>query len=317
MTRLALVLGLVLAVFTPAWAARAAQPSVTVDAGPVSIGQRVSVTVTGFPAGRAVSVSLCGNEARRGSVDCDLPGSVAFPISKFDDVHVTTFPIGTPPVPCPCVLKVTNAPSNDVAFAPIVIKAFPTAPIMDNESSEPLVLDVRVQRAGQNLFAWLRSFVGGPTPYDLRVTVRNRTSSPVDGVKVRARAGRSRTDQSRRVSLPVPSSLAGGQTWEHSSRVTLSAPVIGRFYWSVTAVGDGAFAHTSRRTRDQPIGLFVLGAALVGDLGWIITRKLRRRAAPSVVVPPPVLDLTVPPAVLDLRPVSAESLLARPLERDA
>lgn len=323
--RVAALFGALLALLALVSPARAVAPTVTVEPSVVSIGQTVSVNVSGFPDGRAVVVTLCGNQARRGSVDCDLPGSVAFPISRFDDAHITTFPIGTPPVPCPCVVQVTNTPGSDIAYAPISINGFPTAPVVSNKLYQPLALDVQVKRASQNPIAWLRSFVGGPTPYDVKVSVHNRLSEAVDGVKLSSRAGRNATDQSRRVTMPVPATLAAGQTWKYSQRVTLSAPVVGDFFWTTTASGDGALARASNRTDHQPFGLYGLVFVLIGDLAWIgyrRVRKLRTRVVEEYAAPPKVSD-PVPGARRAAVPTpepaspSAESLLARPIKRDA
>ena len=76
---LAALVGLLvgLAVAVPAAAQSVTDgPGVVPDATDLQIGQRVRMTITGFEA-PVIVMAVCGNEARRGSVDCDNLGSQA------------------------------------------------------------------------------------------------------------------------------------------------------------------------------------------------------------------------------------------------
>lgn len=317
---LVIAVALLLAVMPRPEASAAAKtgPTLVVTPNTVTIGQTVSVEAIGFPVDTPVVVTLCGNQARRGSIDCDLGGSVGFPIRRQDERHVVPFVIGTPPVHCPCVIEASNTPKADIAYAPITITGFPVGPVEGDDFFKPLDLQVDVHRASQNPIAWLRSFVGGPTAYKVEVTLHNRSSQRIDGVTLVARAGRHANDQARRVVLQSPKSLGGGETRRYSKRVTLSAPVIGGFVWTVTATGDAALAKSVVNTSHQPWGLYVLLVALVGDLawwGWRRVRKLRGYVESEYAhEPEPEVngDETEPVQAASPPAGHAESLLTRP-----
>jgi hypothetical protein len=257
-------------------AAAVSRPSVAIDHSVVRVGDRLLVTLTGWPAQRAVNIAVCGNGARRGSVDCNLGGSQGYGISAFDKVHATEFVITTPPVPCPCVIQVANTTQTEVAYAPITIAGFATAAVVGNVVASPLAVSVSVHRASHGLFGWVRSSLGGPTSYDLTVTVRNRVGEKLTALRLIARAGRQANDQARRVRIKGPVELAPGQSWTHEERVRLPAPVLGRFVWTVSAVGVGPIV-TSRTTSDHvPLLFDFLVVVLIGDLMWIAYRRVRR-----------------------------------------
>ena len=283
---LALALALSLAQLQPAKAAPA--PSVTLDRSAVTLGDRILVELHDWPVFDAVTVSVCGNAARRGSVDCNLTDSQGLGINQFDARHVTEFVVHAPPFPCPCVVRASNATQSLVAVTPIAIADHPSGPVVGDAYQSPLAISLEVSHASQGFFAALRSAVGGPTSYDVRVTLRNRSTDVLDGVTIRVRAGRRRNDQARLVTIEGPSSLAPGASWSGQRRVTLAAPVLGRFQWTVTASGAGPAATARDATDHRPYLLYVIVLVLLGDAGWIVWRRItrsRRRTTTPVTAP--------------------------------
>ena len=59
-------------------------PTITVDRPSIKAGDRVLVTLDGFE-GTAVTISVCGNEARRGSADCNLTASEGLGLDLDDE----------------------------------------------------------------------------------------------------------------------------------------------------------------------------------------------------------------------------------------
>ena len=75
-------------------------PTVVPDVTDLQIGQRVRMTITGFDA-PVVIMAVCGNEARRGSVDCDNLGSQARENNLDGTPTIGSVVVGAPPAPCP------------------------------------------------------------------------------------------------------------------------------------------------------------------------------------------------------------------------
>ncbi|MBA2610159.1 MAG: hypothetical protein H0U92_14575 [Actinobacteria bacterium] len=288
----AVAIALSLAAAGPAGAAAPA-PSVTLDRASVNLADTILVSLHDWPIYDAVTVSVCGNGARRGSVDCNLTNSQGLGINRFDAQHVTQFAVHAPPFPCPCVVRVSNATQSLLAVTPIAIANFPTAPIVGDAYRSPLAITLRVRHAPQGFAATVRSRLGGPTSYVVRVTLRNRSTDVLDAITIRARAGRRSGDQARLVDIRGPGQLAPGATWSAERRVTLAAPVLGRFRWTVTASGAGPAA-TGRATTDHvPVLLYLIVLALIADVAWIVVRRMKR---PKRTIPRTRGELAIVPA---------------------
>lgn len=130
-----------------------AGPSVELDRTSLVLGDDVVVTVSGFE-NRTVSVSVCGNEARRGTVDCDLRGSAGLQLNA--DLSPTTIQIVVrrPPAPCPCVVRVASRSNDEIALAPVQIRGVPTEPVEGGTTpEESLEVTVHAQPADVGVVA--------------------------------------------------------------------------------------------------------------------------------------------------------------------
>jgi hypothetical protein len=86
----------------------------------VAVGDVVSVSGTGWPAGQMVSVSICGNGGVNGSAYCNLSDASVFPITK-DGVLTGRIYVALPAAPCPCVLQIVGAGTSAKGSTPIKI----------------------------------------------------------------------------------------------------------------------------------------------------------------------------------------------------
>jgi hypothetical protein len=257
-----------------AWAA--SEPTVSLSRASVRSGESVVVRLDGWHS-HAVTVSVCGNLARRGSVDCDLFASQGVPIAPNVPESLTDFVVTAPPTTCPCVVRASDATQSEIAFTPIDVVGVPTGPVVGPPESSPLRVSVRARRAHAGLGGRIRSSLGGQTAYDVTVVIRNPSAEPLTGVRLYGWAGRSGTDQSRTLDFPAVDDLGPGQTWSHTVRVHAPSPHIGRFYWEVSVTGVGPPVHAEAVTRDVPFLLVVLILVIVGDLAAMIGRRLRHR----------------------------------------
>lgn len=260
-------------------------PTVTVSPGSVAPGEDLVVTISGFRA-LNVTVSVCGNAAARGSVDCDLAGSEGLALRE--EVTTRGLEVHAPPVPCPCVVRTASRTQDEVAIAPLDLLGHPVAEVVRSDASSLLDVTVDVRRASVGAWSRLRSSLGGPTSYALDVTVRNRSGLQLDGVGLTATATRG-GDQVAGVELPDLGTLAPGGSWQHRAELQVPAPVAGDLRFEVVATGGGRAVASSGDERAVPVLLLLLVSVLVVDVGLLarhrITRWRLRRSATEVPEP--------------------------------
>ncbi len=259
-------------------------PAISAETPEGRPGDTVLVHLSGFRAG-AVVVSVCGNEARRGSSDCDQPGGTGRRLNDPTGTTVTDMTVTAPPVPCPCVLLAASAGFDEVATTPFTVAGHPSAPVQEPSTDPPLEVSLRAFESPRGLLDRLRADLGGPTEYEVEVTVRNSSSRPVGGVELEVTASRSGGDDVASAMARGPEAIAPGEQWRTTIRRQLPAPAVGRFVWSASVSGQGVPAATQARDIDRlPAGLVLLVAVLVLDVGAVVgsrvvSHRARRRLA--------------------------------------
>lgn len=242
-------------------------------------GERVRVSVEGFDASY-VTVSICGNEARRGSRDCDMVGSKGFELLPDGALSWTEMLVTAPPAPCPCVVRVSTPTSDVVSVASFKVTGHPVEEVAAPRPDDPLVeVTVRPVQVSNGLGGWLRSGLGGGADFDVTVSVHNLTADTLRRVSLEGSVGRDEFDISTTFDLKNPGVLSGGQTTSQVVRVRVPAPTIGTFVWRVSASGAGPIVTTLVDHRDTPWLLVVLLVVLVLDIGLLATRWLTSRRA--------------------------------------
>jgi hypothetical protein len=253
----------------------AGDPAIAVNKTSVSPGEGVVVTLTDWP-GRAVTISVCGNNALRGSQDCNMVESETESLSRDGSPSLAALPVGLPPVHCPCVLRASSRTNDIVLFAPIEIVGHPTGPLIEPPGFKPLSIDVDLARAPAGIVTGLRSALGGPTPYAVTVTVRNLTGGPLSGVTVSGAVQRGGGSDAAGVKFEPAGDLAAGETWRKTETVTLPAPAVGKFKLVATASGGGSPVEAQDSIRRLP-WLFVVVVLVFGaDVTAIAVRKWQK-----------------------------------------
>lgn len=254
-------------------------PSVLVDQPTAKPGERVRVSVEGFDA-QYVTVAICGNEARRGSTDCDVVGSKGFELLSDGQLTWTELVVTEPPAPCPCVIRVATPTSDIVSVVPFSVTGHPVEALSGPKPDDPLVeIIVEPKPVSEGAFGWLRSSLGGAADFDVTVSVHNLTQDTLRRVALDGSVGRDEFDISTTFDLKNPGVLAGGQTSTQVVRVRLPAPTIGTFVWRVSAGGAGPSVVTLVERRETPWTLIVLVGLLIIDIALIMTRWLTARRA--------------------------------------
>jgi hypothetical protein len=278
-------------------------PTVSLERTVVSPGDIVMVTLTGW-SGREVTLSVCGNRAARGSQDCNLVASQGVPLNRDQSPTLVQFPITPPTLSCPCVVRASSTRNENLAIAPFELLGHPVGPVVEAPVQNPLSITVASKRAPGSLLSTIRTTLGGPTSYEVTVTVTNRTTDTLRNVVVAAAAGRGRNDDVSDVELPAVGDLAPGQTWEYTAHPTVPAPILGAFIFQATASGAGPPVHAEQTTGAPPIGLLVMALVLVLDVIAIVWRRVARRRHRAMAG----LDQDLPRLAPDASPRPAPSI---------
>lgn len=270
-------------------------PSVALDRYELTPGDHVGLTISGFRT-RVVTMSICGNEARRGSVDCNMQASRARELDADGAPTAAGLTVAAPPTPCPCIVRVSSSDNREIAVAPITLVGHPVADVVGGAGFEqPLAVAIVAHPARRGLRDELRASLGGAVTYDVTVRVENRGTVAIDDVGVASTFTRTSYDDVRTVEMPSAGRLAPGETWEHVAQVEVPSLTFGRVEWRATASGFGPSVTDAEATTSFPVLLVVLGVVLFVDIAilcWRLVRRVRRRRVPAQVA-------TVPRAGLD------------------
>jgi len=251
-------------------------PSVTVEPAVVNPGDRAMITVSGFEA-HLITISVCGNEARRGSADCNMQQSQGMGLTAGRPSGIA-LTINEPEPTCPCIIRVTSDGNDEIAAAPITITGHPVGPLIDPPSFGDLVsVDIRAVEAPRSFWGYIRPELGGPTPYDVTVSVKNLTTTTMYNLKVSAAVGRDENDYLGDVIFGAPGGLPPGQTWTQTVRAVVKAPVYGTLMWRAAVSGAGPTVTVQDSVEHKPLLLMIGCLAVIAGLFTLIIRALVRR----------------------------------------
>ncbi|MEQ1704121.1 MAG: hypothetical protein ABMA25_28775 [Ilumatobacteraceae bacterium] len=275
---LAVIVMTVAALLAAATAAEASitGPSVKLDRTRLRADERVAVTIDGFRA-LNVTISVCGNEARRGSEDCNMFASEGLKLDTDGTSTLIGIPVAEPPMPCPCVIRVSSRLNDEVATTPIEIIDHPVAPVVDGPAvTDPLEVTIEAVPAPPGVFERARSSIGGPTLYRVKVTVKNRSTVPYRQISLAGTAVRG-NDQLAALPLTDAGEIKPGQTWEQIVNTEVPGPSLGSIEWRVTVSGAGPTVSATDTTRQRPLLLIVLVGLLIIDVFVLAIRYMMRR----------------------------------------
>ena len=254
-------------------------PEVSLDRSVLEPGDRVVLNIDGFESPN-VTISVCGNEARRGSVDCNMYASEGLRLDTDGTSTVIQIPVAAPPVPCPCVIRVANRTFDEIAISPIELIGHPVEPVIESPGfSDAVDVSISAVAAPDGLFDEARTSLGGPATYEVTVTVKNRSTVPFSAVSLAGTVGRG-GDQLATIALDDPGQIAPGRTWQQVVTAEVPGPSFGDLAWQVDVFGAGPTVTAVETTEQRPTLLIVLVLVLVADVFLLVIRfMVRRRAA--------------------------------------
>ena len=212
-----------LTAFAGAAPAAAAEPELTVTGSEPQVGEKLTFSLEGWPAG-TVHAELCGNEAARGSTDCATSSAVQFyvPASGKATGRLT---VVAPPVACPCVLRVTTlGPAPTTRTVPVALKGVTAEAPAETAPGRLRVAELEVVSTGGRA-----ALLGLADEMVVRVGLRNEGTAEVGDATMHLLTGRpGRAGEV--VPAPQLGVIAPGQTREYLIRVPVGAPVFGAVF---------------------------------------------------------------------------------------
>lgn len=291
----ALLLVGVLTPGAPAGAQDGPDPTVDVSETEVAVGDTVDVDLAGWPVGPAL-VEVCGNGAQRGSVDCDIVGGTAVDVES-DGRATTPMVIGTPPVPCPCVVRVSSRIQALARTAPLSLSGVAGSgvevPVPTGARSFEIE-DVRVVDDADPT-----ALFGAAAKRRLELRIRN-TGSVAIAPQLSVSLGDG--DAPRAIEVPDVPEIPPGEV--ASVRATFHLPAFTFGREAVTGRVDGADEpiRFTASASTIPWGLLIVGAlaAYLVLLRLVVASvvRLRRRRGAAAVAPADVAVVQSAPSGL-------------------
>jgi hypothetical protein len=237
-------------------------------------------------------VELCGNAARRGTVDCDRLGATATRVDE-DGTGLARLLVGQPPAPCPCVVRVSVTGVGATTSVPIelaglaVENASDTSDLGSMEAVRTIeVLATSIAPDERNMAVF-----GFGVGRRIDVTLRNAgtvvlSDVTVSGVLSGWAAG------SQPVAGPPPFTLAAGAERQISIPVELPSPAFGDYRFVGRIDGGDRAVEISVGTSHVPWGLVNAVVVGVASVLVIAARRARRSSAARPPRTKPTLRLT-------------------------
>lgn len=264
-------------------------PHAELDRTNVEVDDRVIVTIDGFEA-RVVTISVCGNEARRGSADCNMVASKGLRLDGDGTSTTAQFGISAPPVPCPCIVRVASRNADEVSVVPIELSGHPMGEVQDAgpgaSIEDSLAVTFAVEDVTSGFGESLRHELGGPGHYEVTVTVKNRATVTLDGITVAGDVGRRADEVASAFDFSRLGPLAVGATWEQTIVVDVPAPTFGELHWHGFVTRDGDTLTATTTTTHRPWLLIGVVLFLVIDVALLVGRWLVHRHARHDDEPP-------------------------------
>ncbi|MEN9643489.1 MAG: hypothetical protein RL238_158 [Actinomycetota bacterium] len=257
-------------------------PHAELDRANVEVDDRVIVTIDGFEA-RVVTISVCGNEARRGSADCNMVASKGLRLDGDGTATTAQFGIAAPPVPCPCIVRVASRNADEVSVVPINLSGHPMGEIEDAGPGaaieDTLAVTFGVDDVTSGFGESLRHELGGPGRYEVTVTVKNRSTVTLTGITVSGDVGRRADEVASSFDFSGLEPLGAGETWEQTIRVDVPAPTFGELHWHGFVTRDGDTLAATETITHRPWLLVGVVLFLVLDIALLVGRWLVHRHA--------------------------------------
>jgi hypothetical protein len=244
---------------TAGGAGAAVKPTVEIAPATGALGDTVKVQLDHWPSGTVIAM-VCGNAAKRGTQDCALQGAQGEGVTTSGHT-VLGLVLTAPPTPCPCVVAVSTSTNSVVVTTPMTLTGVPDAPVVDAgptttvSGGDQLSVTARIEdRDTWGAGTWAQATagaLGGPGHRSLVLTLHNRGTSTLKGLRVDAAVGRTRSS-GERVGTQAVGALPAGSRRNISIPVGISAPTWGRYRVFGRIYGGNEAVPFSAKTSADP-----------------------------------------------------------------
>jgi len=242
-------------------------------------GERIDVSVSGFTS-LSVTAAFCGNNALRGSGDCNMAASEGNETDAANLVSRFTMVVSEPPTDCPCVLWVLGANQAEMALVPFEVIGHPIGPLVKPPTLAGLIdATVKAVEDPAGPMAAAVASLGGDTTYAITLQVRNRSAETLSAASARGTARDADGNAVVSFDLGTSPPIAPGQTWTSTAQARIPAPTLGEMQWEVDVVGVGPSLQATTTTVHRPLLLIVVLCMAVICLSMFVARRLIRRHA--------------------------------------
>jgi hypothetical protein len=244
-----------------------------------AVGADVVVELRDWPDG-PVFVGSCGNEARRGSEDCNQPATRSVLVRE--GRATTRLRLAAPPIHCPCVVRAATTDGELVRLAPILLVGVPVGPpvlpLAGRADAEDLEVRARTRAGDRGVVDRILPLVAGPVRTELVVRVRNVGAEPVRDLVVTAAVGRTRREAAPLGRRTVPE-IAPGASTTVTVPVRIDGPTWGRYEVSGAVYGLDAPVYFTVPTRVDPWLVEAMLPIVLLAVAWAARRRERRTGA--------------------------------------
>jgi len=249
-----------------------------------SIGTRIIVSGAGWAPGQLVNMTLCGNGALDGAIDCGVTDVGEAGVTAAGTFFTTYLLAAAPPYPCPCILRTTTSTLDQVVNTPIAIAGLPTArprPRVVIVSRSVAISDIQVDGHGP----W-PSWFGAAPHRTLRFEVTNTGQVSLPQVVITVRWGRG-ASPSGFVPVSALTDLPIGSSQTVRVSIPFSSLSLGTYTVAFRADPLGAtVAGAAVHTTVIPWGLILLAAGALARVAWWAGRRAREEAGRAIVAGP-------------------------------
>lgn len=252
--------------------ATAGLPPLTLDKTVVAPGAVITIEGSRWPAPRQLQAAVCGAGPQSVSSDCDLARAISFGPSD-NGVFRALLTVAVPPVPCPCVVMVTQVNPSDVERLPITIEGAVSAPVpAPPPTARPAVSISDVHVVSDSSWS---SWFGAAAARELVVTVHNQSLSTVRPLLV---AGWTEGSDDYVVTSPTPKVLGAGRSAQITAAFDLSTFASGQFLVSGKVTGAGFQTRFVASTATTPWALYLLGMLIAVGVLLTVAALIGRRS---------------------------------------
>lgn len=221
-------------------------------------GQKITVVTRGWEPGVQLQAVVCGTAGQGGSSACHLPGAVIALVGP-EGAAPHTLVADPPPVPCPCVVRVSTFTGEALAAnVPITLLGHEVDELPEVEEASG---DLRVEKVRVEGTSRLGTFLGIGGAATMTVTLANRGDAAAKAPDLEYGFGRGNVepDSTHEVDLLVPA----GAT--RDVEIDVDVPLLAVGSQQAVVQFDGGVGGT----RSGALSVYPVGALVLLLAGWI------------------------------------------------